>query len=266
MNKKVDVVSRFQTFSFPLVGVLFLLPLVSGCATGHSVQTLDNGLVVHTFKRAYANAHVITDGSQMVMVDSGLEENGAALAEDLRRAGLEPSKLSAIVVTHGHADHAGGASYFKRTFSTRIVAGTGDVSMLASGKNDAVCPTGALARSRAESDQRATYTPLQADVLVDSELMLDEIPVRVVAVPGHTQGSLVVLVGDAVLVGDLFRGAIVGSSAEVHFYMCDLADNVSDIRQLLKATAPQTKTFFTGHFGPVNRAAVEAQFSEKQEP
>jgi hydroxyacylglutathione hydrolase len=246
------------------VAALLLASASSSCATGHSVQTLDNGLVIHTFKRAYANAHVIAKGDQMIMVDSGLEENGPALAEDLRRAGLEPSKLTAIVITHGHADHAGGASYFKRTFSTRIVAGSGDVSMLASGKNEPLCPTDAQARSRVARDQQATFTPLKADVLVDGELTLDEIPVRILAVAGHTQGSLVVVVGDAVLVGDLFRGAIVGSSAEVHFYMCDLVDNVSDIRQLLKTAAPQAQLFFTGHFGPVSRAAVEARFAEKQ--
>ena len=50
----------------------------------------------------------------------------------------------------------------------------------------------------------------------------------------------------------MFRGAIVGRSAETHFYMCDLEDNRADVRALLDA-APEVEVFFTGHFGPVTR-------------
>jgi hypothetical protein len=65
---------------------------------------------------------------------------------------------------------------------------------------------------------------------------------------------------NAVFVGDLFRGAIVDSSAERHFHMCDEIDNDQDIRSLL-GLAPAVKTFFVGHFGPVDRLAVEMRFT-----
>jgi glyoxylase-like metal-dependent hydrolase (beta-lactamase superfamily II) len=77
-----------------------------------------------------------------------------------------------------------------------------------------------------------------------------------VPLPGHTRGSLVVVIGSAAFVGDLFRGAVVGSSAETHFYMCDLDDNQRDIRWLLD-TFPNATVFFTGHSGPVSREALE---------
>jgi hypothetical protein len=72
-----------------------------------------------------------------------------------------------------------------------------------------------------------------------------------------------VLLPDTAVVGDLLRGAIVGSSAERHFYMCDLADNDRDIRHLLTDLAPKAKWFFAGHFGPVDRQAVQERFGAK---
>ena len=65
----------------------------------------------------------------------------------------------------------------------------------------------------------------------------------------------------AALVGDLFRGAIAGSSAELHFYMCDLAGNRRDVRAVLERIAPSATVFFPGHFGPVSREAVAEKFT-----
>ena len=127
--------------------------------------------------------------------------------------------------------------------------------------------TSAHAEWRLDEDQSATYTPVAANVWVAQDLdaePLTGLAGRVLSVPGHTAGSLVLVVGDAAFVGDLFRGAIVGQSAVTHFYMCDLADNRQDMRDLLDAY-PAVKTFFTGHFGPVTREEVE-QLVEEMAP
>jgi glyoxylase-like metal-dependent hydrolase (beta-lactamase superfamily II) len=67
---------------------------------------------------------------------------------------------------------------------------------------------------------------------------------------------VVVEVGGALFVGDLFRGSIIGRRAHTHFYMCDLQDNADDIDALLQIV-PDATVFFPGHFGPVRRSAVE---------
>jgi hydroxyacylglutathione hydrolase len=237
-----------------------LLSLV-GCATSHSERTLSAGITVHTFRREYTNAHLVTDGKNAFLFDAGLEQNATMLAQDIRDVGVAPEKLRAILLSHGHADHAGGASYFKRTFGTPIIAGAQDRAMLARGSNDHLCPTERT--SRLERDQNASFSPIVADREVEGEVRLEPltgIEGTLVSLPGHTEGSLVALVDDGVFVGDLFRGSILGSSAEVHFYMCDLADNQADIRHLLTTLAPNASTFFTGHFGPVLREAVTKRF------
>ncbi|MFN4908792.1 MAG: MBL fold metallo-hydrolase [Bacteroidota bacterium] len=247
-----------------VLGLTSALIVLTGCSTSHSVTELPDGITVHTFRRDYTNTHVVSRGESFFMVDAGLEANAPALAEDLRSEGFDPAQLRAIVLTHGHADHAGGAAWFRRQFGTRVIAGEADVPILAAGANDHLCPTSDRARDRVTADQEARFTPFAPDVSVGTEVALEGlvgITGTLTPMPGHTPGSLVVTVSGAALVGDLFRGAIVGSSAEVHFYMCDLEDNRGDVRVLLERLAPTATHFFTGHFGPVSRDAVEERFA-----
>jgi len=247
----------------PLALLVGLLVSLSGCATARSEAQVGS-VTVTTFRRAYTNAHVVRGPSgRTFMVDAGLEENAPLLDQDLRAAGISPEALAAVVLTHGHADHAGGARYFRERYGTRIVAGEGDHDLLAQGKNDPLCPTSSSAKDDLAKHQSATYRPVAADVWVSAPRDLADLvgfPAAVRPLPGHTKGSLVVTVGDAIFVGDLFRGAVLGSSAEVHFYQCDIAQNTRDVRALVGAT-PEGARFFVGHFGPVTRDAVLSRFS-----
>ena len=264
MSALVHMVSSAARFCLSALGLWSALVVLTGCATSHSVTVLPGGITVHTFRRDYTNAHVVSRGEAYFMVDSGLEANAPALADDLRREGFEPAQLRAIVLTHGHADHAGGAAWFRRQFGTRVIAGEADGPILAAGANDHLCPTSDRARDRVAADQAARFTPFAPDVTVGTEVALEGlvgIAGTVTPLPGHTPGSLVVTIPGVALVGDLFRGAIAGSSAEVHFYMCDLADNRGDVRVLLERLAPTATRFFTGHFGPVSRDAVAERFA-----
>jgi glyoxylase-like metal-dependent hydrolase (beta-lactamase superfamily II) len=218
---------------------------------------------VHTFTRDSANVFVVVKGDRALMVDSGYEKNLEALDADVRAAGIKPETIRALVVTHGHSDHAGGAAGWHARYGTPIWAGRPDVPMLAKGQMDKLCPTGFLGRTRVDTDQVAVFPPTAVDEPVDAPVDLEEkvgFPGKVIPVPGHTAGTVVVLVGKSAFIGDLFRGSLVGNSAEVHLYMCDVAANRRDIQSFLKGPGADAEHFFVGHFGPVRRAAVEARF------
>lgn len=235
----------------------FLLLVIPGCADTTTV-TESGALDVVTVRLAYNNAHAVAVAGGTILVDAGLQQDAEALADALADAGVEPAHLSLIVLTHGHADHAGGARWLRDTFGTPILAGQADLDLVQAGHNDPLCPTDGTARRRLEAAQAETFVPFNPDVLVSAPFDLAELGLvgTVTPVGSHTPGSLVLDLGDAVFAGDLLRGSVLGYEATTHYYQCDPAAARADVRATLEAgDAP---TWFVGHFGPLPRAAVEA--------
>jgi phosphoribosyl 1,2-cyclic phosphodiesterase len=54
------------------------------------------------------NTTLVSDGSTHILVDAGL--SGREIAKRLQEYGLEPEKISAIVISHEHGDHCRGVS------------------------------------------------------------------------------------------------------------------------------------------------------------
>lgn len=238
-----------------------LLGALSACSSV-SRSARPDGVEIISFTHDSTNAILVRKGATGFLFDSGYEKNAEQLEADLRSVPFDPAGLRAIIVSHGHADHAGGAQVLHKKFGTPVIVGAGDEGMFASGRNEPLCPVGLIARSRQGKDQSATYTGSQPDVILreTTELGgLTGVPGRVLLIPGHTRGSLVVAVSDVLLVGDLLRGSIVGSGAETHFFMCDLAQNQRNIAALL-AAYPEAKSLYVGHFGPVTPASVRDHF------
>lgn len=86
---------------------------------------------------------------------------------------------------------------------------------------------------------------------------------EVIAMPGHTAGSLVVrLSNQAAFVGDMILGGSLGGalsphSPGEHYFHADQPQNRRNIAELVKQGV---ETFYLGHGGPVTRADVIKAF------
>ena len=249
--------------------LIALFSTISSCATSESVWNDESEQPsVFTFRHAYANSHVIKlDETAFIMVDAGGYDQAPDLKEDLRENGIDPSLIKAIILTHGHWDHAAGAKYFQDKYQTPVLAGSRDRLILESGSSEALCPTSFFARWRVKDDEAVRFKPPTVARWIDSDTNIRDFvgfDVKIISVPSHTDGSLVVIVGKNAFVGDLFRGSILGSSPETHFYICDLAANRRLISEFLSKQGKDVVNLFTGHFGPVfGRSVVEKYFNSK---
>lgn len=239
------------------------LLLSIGC-TGTPPRTGSDSPLVRTISIDFGNVHLVSGDFGAFLVDAGTERGAPKLAERIRALGTDPATLRAVILTHGHADHAGGAHYFRNRFGVPVVVGAADVPMLAEGRNDRLCPTGFMARRLRASAQSATYPPTVADHAIGARTPLSSLPGLegldglIVPVGTHTPGSIAIILGDKAFVGDLFRGRIMGSGATRHFFMCDPAANERAVATLVADEARAVRIFFTGHFGPAGRKAVES--------
>ncbi|MEN9529658.1 MAG: hypothetical protein RI932_1531 [Pseudomonadota bacterium] len=242
--------------------IICLTAILFGCATSSDLRR-QGKYEVFSFRRSYSNTHLIKVSSEkFLMVDSGSFEDAPLLERDLRDKKINPEWIKAIVLTHGHWDHAGGARYFQNKFKTTVLLGAQDSRLLENGKSDPLCPTSFIAKMRLSGDQEKSFLAPEATKFIDAKTPLDEWVGPgigfIALVPSHTEGSLAVVIDDLAFTGDLFRGSLVGASATRHFYICDLERNSRMIGEFLNNDARDVKMFFPGHFGPsLLRASVE---------
>jgi phosphoribosyl 1,2-cyclic phosphodiesterase len=69
------------------------------------------------------NATLVEGGGSSVLLDAGLGVN--LLAERLQSAGLDPERIDAVLVSHEHGDHAGGARAFSARFGVPLMGTRG---------------------------------------------------------------------------------------------------------------------------------------------
>lgn len=210
----------------------------------------------------WSNVYLLRRGDAVALVDTGSPVDRDALYAALVAAGVHPMDVRVVILSHGHADHAGLARWLQLC-GARVVLGAGDVPLAAAGENLPLRATSLFAAALAPLFM-FRYDPFAPDIVVGDaavDLARHGFPdVRVVQMPGHTAGSLVVRVGAAdALVGDMmtggwFGGVIKPHQAGEHYYQADPRANHANAARLV---ADGVARFYTGHGGPIARASVE---------
>ncbi len=161
-----------------------------------SIQTVLSGMV---------NAYLITAGEGFVLVDTGMAAQRARLESALRDAGCLPGDLRLIVVTHGDPDHSGNAAYLRTAYGVKVAMHRLEAEAVERGdmfRSRSRMPFGrrllkplmTLFRLK----KRDRFTP---DLMLEDGDRLDEfgLDATILHVPGHSMGSIAVLMADGVL-------------------------------------------------------------------
>ncbi|MGH7286058.1 MAG: MBL fold metallo-hydrolase, partial [Polyangiaceae bacterium] len=229
----------------------------------HVVATAPNGAPIAEIELRQSNVYVI-EGARPILIDTGTLGDMPDLVSALRDLDLRPADLRLAIVTHAHHDHAGLARDLRTDYGVKIMLGAGDEAQAARGEDDTLRPQNVTAFFL-KPFLVEEFPEFEADYLVRTPIDLAPWGVSGVAIqmPGHTAGSIVVVlsnhvafVGDEML-GGYFGGAIFPHHPGEHYYQADPEANRRNIRRLL---AMGVETFLLGHGGPVSRADVAAAF------
>jgi hydroxyacylglutathione hydrolase len=175
-----------------------------------------------------ANCFVVVEGERGLVIDPGDEAD--LVIEAFAEFGFAPA---AVLVTHGHFDHFGGAAPLAAHFGIPVYVGAADAGELAGG---------GLAGLAGYS-----LPPVQDPVLLEGERELD-LPIAVLAIPtpGHSPGAYTFVTGDTHLfVGDLLFSGSVGRTDLPGGDMDVLLNSVAELVRRF----PPDSMVHTGH-GP----------------
>lgn len=149
---------------------------------------------LHLLRFAVGQAYLWQDDDGLTLVDTGPRGAGDAIAAAIREVGGRPEELTRIVLTHGHGDHAGGAAEIRAWSDAPLIAHRSEAPLI---RGDAAPPEPVLLDwerplyDAVSSHLSAAPTPVEQEV-DDGDVLTFGGGARVVAIPGHTAGSIAV--------------------------------------------------------------------------
>jgi glyoxylase-like metal-dependent hydrolase (beta-lactamase superfamily II) len=189
------------------------------------------------------------------MIDAGPPSSEQAIEDWLKDIAIRPSEVQLVVLTHGHTDHVGSALGIKQFTGAKIAIHEDDRESLENGVlvwPRAVTTWGRFVRMALKPFKAMFRFPgVRADVVFgDDGLSLVEYGItgRVIHTPGHTSGSVSVLLET----GDAFVGCMTHNALPFRFSpgLPIFAEDLPQLRESWKLLLEQgAQTIHPAHGG-----------------
>lgn len=222
-------------------------------------------LEVHCISCLVSNAYVIQSDSGLVVVDTGMPGAARLILNRIRALGAKLTDLRLIVLTHAHIDHAGSAADLRMATGAPIALHPADAPKAHAGRHTMPHGRGhlGLAVEKTVNALRVTlpFKSFCPEVKLEDDFSLKEfgIPGRIIYTPGHTVGSVSLLLED----GRMFVGDAIVNQWHVSFplYWEDARLAIDSGKRIL---ACRPRQLFSGHGKPFAADDLRRYLEDKQ--
>lgn len=213
-----------------------------------------------------ANAYLLAGAQGGVLVDTGTKGNEHTVLKALAAFGMAPGNVLLIILTHTHYDHCGSLKALKDLTGAKTLVHENEAARLRKGYGGFPKGTTALTRliswlGRTVGRRIGGYDPVSPDITVHDRFELDPYGLKghVLATPGHTAGSISIVLGDDAVVGDtafnIFKKSLYPPFAD-------------DPEELLMSWKKLCDTgcdrFYPGHGRPFHRDRLRRNLEERR--
>ena len=146
-----------------------------------------------------AHVYLLDGGEELALVDAGCGQRDSIdrILINVVADGLDPARITRLLVTHWHPDHAGGAAGLRQRLGLSVHAPAAEQATIEAGA-EALPPC-----------------PVDVPLAHEAEISVGTLRVRAIQVPGHSPGSICYLLdlpsGRALFTGDVvFMNGVLG--------------------------------------------------------
>lgn len=210
-----------------------------------------------------SNMYLIVNGCQSVLVDTGASSNVNRILGKLKKHNLNPEDISLIILTHVHYDHAKALADLKKVTGASVISGFPENKLLELGSSPLPQGINLFSKTMSAIGQLAgvgKFKPLHADIVVDNTFPLNEYGIngKIIPTPGHTEGSISIIVdNETAIVGDTMFN--IGPGSIIPPFANDLTSLYESWEMLYRM---RIQTFYPGHGKPIKREQLKSSLPQ----
>ena len=198
---------------------------------------------------ADCHVYLLDGGDDLVLVDAGIGGSVGAtelLLANVAADGYDPGRISRLLLTHYHADHAGGGAEVRERLGLTVHASPLTARVLEAGDEEAISLPAAKAAGFFPPEYRLQPCPVSGDLVEGRTIRVGRLTVTPFDTPGHCAGHVSLLVegGDRryLVQGDLvFAG---GTILLQNIPDCSIQEYAASVQKVAKL---EFDAFLPGH-------------------
>ena len=226
------------------------------------------GIAIYPIRLGLDRCYIIQDKG-VIMIDGGFPQESRAFSQAISEISIHSSEIQLLILTHGHFDHVGSAGDIKEITGSRIAIHRADKEWVERALiivwPPAVTTWGHIMRAVLKPLTPLLYrfpaTPVDV-VMGDEGFSLAEygIPGSVIHTPGHTAGSVSVLLET----GDAFVGCMAHNNFPFRLSpgLPIFAEDLEQLRESWKLLLNQgARTIYPAHGEPFSADIIRRGLS-----
>ena len=136
------------------------------------------------------HVYLLDGGAECALIDAGAGRDVAAILAHIAGDGFDPGRVRHLLLTHAHADHAGGAAALREQLGLRVAASAETARFVSDGDEQAI----SLGAARRAGVYPAEYQfqACSVDIILHDgdTYQVGDLALEVIATPGHAVGQL----------------------------------------------------------------------------
>jgi len=172
-----------------------------------------NGITIFKVLSGRSNVYLITNGISCILIDNSVAKGWRFLNKKLDNLLLNDKKLSYLILTHAHFDHASNTAKLKAKYGCKVIIHRDEANYLSKGQTS--LPKGTIFLTKwfdafgEKAAKLVKYSPVDCDIVVDDVYEMSDFNSYIMHTPGHTVGSVSIIVDNEIaIVGDAMFGVL----------------------------------------------------------